>query len=619
MFDDTFLNNFVKTAAVPIQDLSWLDIDEEEYRRNERLPNNKKTLNSKDQLRELWDHKVYRGPSQFSLIPNADRKPPLTKDAGVNEEDVKDLLRRTRLAMAQGKTGIEVSNFIRQNFDKHTIQASLGGLQEISKEHGLLGFAYVDPGVFNCQKTKVSTLKQTFPEFALKRAKCDDCSFNSNQTCLKFELPLKERIAFSTEIADKFSKKVGSLGFEFVDDTSLSPSERIRKIFLTKKEKTSQRLSSFPQNRIAQVNINASDVDRLLEEREKQAQTEVNRLKSAEESALVGEVVGFLKTCFIHGIYGENAVSSLRKRFATENLKLAEKEVRSLFKEQGLFGGVYITLGALGGCDNVAKILKEANSTTRFLEKMPRCSSCVHAKDERCLKLDLVFLDKDIPINDETFNYFVEAISHKKQIPKETILSKVGHIRDKRLRFKKLCLLEAEPEIRLGGQQASLHALGQTSIDSDLERNARTVQRIKQALESGISLKAIRTKVETIVPGSLIPSLMKRAFSEIGIISAKSFEYCQKLGSQGFSLSKTASVSQKSSCADCLFNSKVYCTKLGRKFVGANFKIAKTGTTDSTASEIKEFFKNSKVTIKVDPKPEAFEGEIEGLNEFTIE
>lgn len=171
MFDDTFLGHFVKQSSVPIQDLSWLDVDEEDYRANERLPDNKKTLNSKDQLRDLWDHKVYRGPQQFSLIPNAEKQSEMSSKKA-NADDIKDLLRRVRLAMAEGKVGPDLVRFIRANFDRGTIVNSAEGLKKIAREYGLLGFAYTDPILYNCEKSKESALRKTFPEFALKRAKC---------------------------------------------------------------------------------------------------------------------------------------------------------------------------------------------------------------------------------------------------------------------------------------------------------------------------------------------------------------------------------------------------------------------------------------------------------------
>jgi len=619
MLDDTFLKSFVKTADVPIQDLSWLDIDEEEYRKHERLPDNKKTLNSKDQLRSLWDHKLFKGPAQFNFIPNVEQKPVLSSTQEVTQEAIANLIQRVRLAMAQGIFGAKLSSFIRENFDQRTIQASTRDLSDLSKEHGLLGFIYIDPSLYNCQDSKISTSEYPFVRFVLKRNKCSSCTFNSKETCLKFEKPLVLKVSFDESLVKEVKQSVASHGFIFDEDSSLSPSEQIRRIFLTKREQKSENLSTHLQEHALEAEVDISKADEILNLASIKAQEKIKLNEIEKNASAINSIVKFLKTCFIKQVYGKKAVNLLQQKFTVDNLRLAETEIRSLFKEQGLFGGVYITLGSFENCDEIASILKKSNATARFMQKENVCESCVHASEDKCLKLDLTFLDKDIPVNAEIFNYFVEQIASQKKISKQNILDKIGNLKNKRDRLKQLFLLSFNQSKESEKQEASLYTLSASNNKSDIEQNKRLIEGIKISLKKGVKIESIHHKLESLCPGTKIAFLFKAAFLESDLINTNAFRYCQKLGSQGYKINKDARLEPKSACKDCLFNSKVYCTKLGRKFVAQEFKKSLESNVTQDSEEIKNFFQGSKISVKLSERPKTFKGEIEGLNEFTIE
>ncbi len=596
MFDDVFLNGFVKTALVPIQDLSWLDIDEEEYHNYERLPDYKKFLNCKDQLKELWDHKpAFRGPTEFTLtpahakeaLPDADKK----HKASVNEEDVQDLLKRVRFAVAEGKIGSELVEFIHQNFDTTTIDASVTGLKKIAQEYGLLGFAYVDPVLYDCQKSKESNLRKDFPEVSLKREKCASCKYNSNNTCLKFELPLVENLSFDTVLINKLSHKLQSFGFDFVDDISLKPSERIRKIFLSKHHSKSSTLTSFPKHDVTQIDIGQKEIDQFTQESTKEAQEKLSALNTPESCQIVQDIVGFLKNCFEQKIYSKEAVQALESKFTVHDLKLAEQPIRELFRKQNKK-------------NQLKDLLHEQKIPSSGAQEATVHSLNVSSKLSEADRLKSVSIVAKIK----------QAL--QEGIELELIRTKIASLVPEFLVpiLLKQALLEVSGKDEKSFEQfKNLEAQDYKFSKSDL-----IVVKIKQALSKGVKIESIKTKIATLVPGSLVSPLLKKAFLEVSSIDTKSFEYCKKLGTQGYKVNKDATIQGKSDCSGCLFNCKVYCTKLGRKFLGKDFNSKASGEIDKTAEEIKQFFNGSKIAIEMSPKTELFQGEIEDLNEFTI-
>jgi len=607
MFDDVFLNSFIKTALVPIQDLSWLDIDEEEYQANEPLPDNKKKLNCKDQLKNLWDHhQNFRGPTEFTLTPaHAKEALPVseTHKASVLKNDVSNLLKKVRLAISEGKIGKELVEFIQHNFSSDVVTASTQELKSLSQEYGLLGFAYIDPIVYDCQKLKESSLRKNFPEVTLKRDKCASCKFNSNDLCLKFELPLVTNISFNEDLVKKLSKKLETLGYVFKTDATLKPSEQIRKIFLTKQLEKTKALTVFPKHDVAKIIVGDQAIKKFVTESTRESVEQIHDSSTKEKylRSLVKKLGKQLKSIGYNFEAGAKLAPNEQIREAFQ-----DKEPR-----QGVVSTKQDAVQLTANDQQVDRVISSVSSVEDISQFIKQSFEQGISKKEVADRLKDHFTFEDLKLAEQQIrNLFKTLSSDRKKVAvisedldADPIVSKIVQSLNSGARIS-----------AIKSKVATM--VPQTQVLPLLKR--AFISKIKSSLKQGVSINKIKLDFENLASGSEIISLLKEGFTAAPIIHTQVFEYCKKLGAQGYKLSKSANLQSKDSCTDCLFNCKVYCTKLGRKFSNQAFKIKDAIAPDATAQEVTSFFDNSGISLKMSPEIKPTNTEIEGLNEFTI-
>jgi len=624
MFDDRFLESFVKTSAVPIQDLSWLDIDEDEYAANERLPDNRKTLNIKDQLRILWDHHIDRGPGRFNLIPNVEKPPTGTELAKESSEDLADLEKRVKTAMMHGITGPALVKFIKAKFARDTIEASSEILEKLALEQGVLGFAYVDPDLLDCQKATKFGSSFKVPEFVKASEKCVDCKFASEKTCLKLEMPIVSELQYTPELVGKLKKKLEAHGFSFEDDSTLEPKKRLQLIFLSRYIPAVERSNHYVAPRKERIEVSEEEITQFLAESTLKAEKNAKQLALEKIGKAKFQVLSFLRRSLIAGQHIDDIIPALKRKYAQDTLKLAKEEIRALVKAHGFFGNLYVTLDTFSKCASLAEFLKKSGSLARYLVKNAKCAHCTSNQEERCLELGLPLVEnfEEIKIDQPLVNSYVNELMNRGKISQEVaedLLDSTNWPES----LKKLLKSKSLQQPLRGGHVVQEHILAQNSSglskhEQDQETQKFLLTSTKTALEEGVGIRALQNKLSTLVPSNVGSYILERALKEAALISADSFKYCQKLGNEGFELNKQAHLLIKEACGDCIFNSKVYCTKIGNRFKNRNFEVKKEAVVDTTADELKEFYQGSKVSVKMATKRKALEGEIEGLNEFTI-
>lgn len=624
MFDDHFMRGFVKTSAVPIQDLSWLAVDEDEYRANERLPDNEKALNVKDQLRVLWDHHVHRGPGAFNLVPNLEKPPVGIEILKEGSEDLDDLEKKVKIAMMNGVTGEALVELIRTKFARDTIEASKEILEKLAFEQGVLGFAYIDPNLLDCQKATKFGNSFKLPEFVKKRTKCADCTFISKDICLKFELPVVEEIQFSSSLVAKLKKKLDVRGFKYEDDSTLEPKQRLQLIFLSRYLSEAKHSNHYTAPRKEKILVSDAEIKQFLAEGSLKAEEHTEQIALEKISKAKFQVLSFLRRSLIAGQHIENIIPTLRHKYTQGTLRLAREEIKELVKAHGFFGNLYVTLDTFHKCADLSEHLKKTHSLAQYLKKSSKCFSCTSNQESKCLELGLTLVEnpEDIKVDKILFTSYLTELANRGKISYEAAKELLDP-EDWEESLKKLLKSKSLQQPLRGGYVAEEHIVGQESsglekFQKDQKHQSVLLANTFFALEKGVSLKAIRDKLSTLVPLNIGSYLLERALKEATVIDTESFKYCRKIGGEGFVLNKTAQLLSKDACTDCIFNSKVHCTKIGSKFKDSTFKIKKETTSDTTAQEYKEFYEGSKITIKMAEKHLPLEGEIEGLNEFTI-
>jgi hypothetical protein len=230
------LSSFLKDGS-GVVNLDWLDVDEQEYRDQERLP--QQNLQIGPDLAALWSHEDK--PSIAYLEPNQSDAPrtmgDLSQAHGPLRAAPEDIVRALRYAMMQTTDAGRIRDALIQRFDSESLRAASSVVAEHLGERGLLGRLYVDAEDFpTCQSGKGLVLahKHTGEALFVKaKVACGDCihaktSPNGGTNCAQFHKQIVLEIPYTPELADKVEGLQRAKGRMVIQASEGNPRDRIR-------------------------------------------------------------------------------------------------------------------------------------------------------------------------------------------------------------------------------------------------------------------------------------------------------------------------------------------------------------------------------------------------------
>lgn len=202
---------------MPLSDLSWLDIDKDEYRRMERLP--KQNLDAIPELQEHW--KDLSDEESFRLSPE-NRMPenphtPFWSErphfGELSDSQVETLLSRyARKHLQAGATTRQVVSSLRQNFEPKVLARHKEALKEAMGDRGILGSVYLDAELFpKCHNGGIAkdlTTSNQHAPLVLAKSSCIDCRHNKEGRCAVFKKDLVFDVNYNEELWDTFKNRV---------------------------------------------------------------------------------------------------------------------------------------------------------------------------------------------------------------------------------------------------------------------------------------------------------------------------------------------------------------------------------------------------------------------------
>lgn len=381
------LSEFLKDGAV--SNLDWLEIDAEEYRKQETLP--KQNLDTVPDLEAAWMHKD-ESPSIYA-VPNV---VPVPSVAGTSEIHTmgdmsqahgrlrakpEEIRKTARLALMQSPDLNRFKHALVSRYDMASLQAAKPVLAEVLAERGLLGKLYINSADFHdCHTGSLNAVKFTTryakdAKYILAKPRCAGCVHSMQgptgaEMCSVFHKEIQVDVPYSDALAVQVEDMQKAKGKNVAKTASVSqePRERIRLAMLAE---------DFHAPGPSPMPKPTENVMRLM--KPLQATETLGPSKKARQ------VIALLRREMLKGRGVGEVVETLKVAFNQADLTETRADWEPIFREAGLYGAVYSTQESFDDCREGADFLAKHNPTVRAMVAGPKCGSCIYNKISRCL------------------------------------------------------------------------------------------------------------------------------------------------------------------------------------------------------------------------------------------
>lgn len=386
------LTEFMKDGSEGegVAKLDWLDVDEEQYRKEDALP--KQNLDVAPDLKALWNHK---DESPLKYVPNTGDAPRTMGDMSQRHGPLSSpeaIMRAARLVMMQSSDPRHIQGALTSRFDKTSLQAARTALAGVLAERGLLGGYYIDAADFPaCNKggKQASDFVRKFaPNARFLKAKdaCSDCSFRQVQAngashCSVFHKEIQLEVPYSDDLADAVEHNQEARG-RGVQASQGTPRARIRLALLPTSVQPGREYSGRVQEAPKPVRV---DVKQGLI-----AASNLTKKRDEEDAAKLATqkarpIVAFLRREMLKGRSTGELIDALRLSFDLRDLEGTQAAWRPIFKEAGLYGTIYSTQDSFDDCRVGADHLAKHSTQIKAIVAGDKCNTCIFNKAGRCM------------------------------------------------------------------------------------------------------------------------------------------------------------------------------------------------------------------------------------------
>ncbi len=366
-----------------VSDLSWLNVDEEEYRRHESLPKQnldiipdlQKALSFEDGLPHQTVVKPY-------VMVNSN---PLDVPVASKEDMTVPIRNRTSRLIASGLSKKEVADRLKLEFSLPDIRLAKQEIESVFSESGLLGNVYIDSSAFpRCavskqeQKEALSSGKNAL--FVLSSSRCTGCVKNNCGVCSALGgKKIVDSIPYGPKLAASYAVKLASenrpIDIPKARVSSTDWKSRIQQAF--SKEPTFVNIDGVQKSQQNKYKVSApvteADIEEFLDR------------KASAEKAEKAPSPRFLKYSR-RMMDGHDDTVFLRSS--------GEEDLVKLSNEYGILGHTYIDLDAFKSCKEALEYINNKNtafvaSNNEGIGDVPdfvirRAAVCTHCKNDPC-------------------------------------------------------------------------------------------------------------------------------------------------------------------------------------------------------------------------------------------
>lgn len=389
------LSAFLKESSVA--DLSWLDVDEDEYRKQDTLP--KQNLDIRPDLEALWAREG-ESPTKY-VIPNVVPVPTLGVEDPKTMGDMSqvhgrlrpqaaEIAKIARLVLMQTDDATRLRSELSKRFGLEELRANRAVLANVIAERGLLGRYYVAAQDFpSCDRGGGSEFVRKYAseaKFVVAKAQCAGCchaqpTATGGATCGQFQKEIKVEVPY-TDLLAKMVEAAQAARGRLVQASSSDPKERIRQAFLAPRP-SARRDYAGDRGRLPKV---AAMAPGAAQEQLIATSALVRKKQAADQVTLDAKpVVAFLHREMVKGLSHGELSKAIKLAFDASLLTRTHAHWGPLFNESGLYGVVYTKQASFEECRTGADFLAKHNPSVRAIVSGPKCGSCIYNKIARCL------------------------------------------------------------------------------------------------------------------------------------------------------------------------------------------------------------------------------------------
>ncbi len=365
------LTNFFRSRVE--SDYSWLDVNEEEYRKSQALP--------KQNIDIIPD--VQKFLSEEDGIPHA---LPVKEHLMVNSRPTdifvdhsSKIKRKAARLMMAGKSDSEVYESLSLEFGSREVDSNKQIVASVLSERGLMGNIYFNASDFpNCHN---DPKEQKFVKLACKKSlnviqkkECSGCVHNTNGHCSSFgSKKLVSSVQYDEKLLEKYKGVLSSEGRSFPAPKNQDWKESFRIAF-----------NSNPENKVPFQKAQIVKDNNFVSVSDNQVKEFFNR--EVVSTSLDLEYLKYAKRMMI----GKDDRSHLA---ASENRNLS-----FLSTQYGVLGHTILDMDALGGCKETLKFIISMNKgislSSDIIKIKPdyiiRRSSCNHCECSEIKTCDIL-------------------------------------------------------------------------------------------------------------------------------------------------------------------------------------------------------------------------------------
>ena len=478
-----------------VSDLSWLDVDPDDYHKAEALP--KQNLDVIPELQHALSMDDGNVPTLIPLRPHTmvntnPLDPPGSPARNVAPKIVNHVARH----LIMGHKPRHIGEQLVLEFAMSQIQAASAQIASVLSERGLLGNVYIDARHFprcaqNGDDKKFVITRAISAKYILAKDECAGCVHNRDGQCANLHKRLVGNISYDRKTFAGYAVQLAGEGRLIKNglDQAIAGSNSDRKQFLQ---------ASFCSNP-GQFRTDSGNRTTLRHQDAAQKPT-VSEKEMAEHLARPRQIAPVLSRGFVA------ASKHLMLGGSPEVISGSpDPEIRKLARSYGILGHTYLDMEALGGCQKTLDFISRMDAAPDFIVRRSACcGECKDASDGTCAQIKSI---SPIVDNDEIGKeHFVAALLRASdrgavtiEKARHAVISAPAGSNWRSLTAQANLLKAAKTEVLYSGAKVAAHrgaAIPAREIASTSPMDAEEVRRtISHLMNRGLSGKALREAV----------------------------------------------------------------------------------------------------------------------------
>jgi len=401
----------------PISDYSWLDVDVEEYRKAEALP--QQNLDSIPELSAaLSQEGDERVPSLVPLKPyNIVNSNPLERNAPSFRPTALTAIKdRVAAYVMSGFTSKQIQANLQNEFDPKTLTAAQPIVDEVLNERGLLGNVYINSENFarcaqggKIQQFVDKTAKNAV--FVIAKQACVGCIHNKQNKCGIFKKYLVNSVPYNKKMFAHYATRLASesrIDSQFLTDMDRDQSE-IRQILqasFLNKPRTRETAPNTIQHHPTPIKPTIGEEEYLSYWTRNAIANKADKLPSPTYLLIAKKMM--------EGKVDHRSISAS-----------SDPEIQKLSKEFGIIGHTYIDVDALGGCKAALNFTNNRKlSPNYFLARASVGNAPAYAELAQIAPV----VNYIIPIEKEAFVAACKRAVHEKRVSASQFESVISNL-----------------------------------------------------------------------------------------------------------------------------------------------------------------------------------------------